>query len=42
MRGVLFLFLLPAVLAASLMVDPRFYPAVAAAVYLLAWWRMRR
>ncbi len=42
MREVLFLIVLPAALAASLMVDPRSYPVVAATVYLLAWWRMRR
>jgi len=42
MRGVFFLILLPAALAASLVIDPTLYPMAAAAVYLLAWWRMRR
>ncbi len=42
MRGVLLLMILPAALAASLTVDPDLYPVVAAATYLLAWWRIRR
>gem|GEM_PF-2371231 len=42
MRGVFLLVLLPAALAASLMIDPFLYPIAAAAAYLLAWWRMMR
>jgi len=42
MRGVLLIIMLPAALAASLMIDPVLYPITAAVAYLVVWWRMRR